>query len=736
MVDPPQNSQSVAAPHEHTTPDAPAPTGLAAKAKDLESIRDAMVSASGVNAGLWLSYLFVLFYLLVAVGGVTHKDLFLETPVKLPFLSIDLPLRGFFWLGPAIFLIMHAHVLLHFRIFAAKAHVFDSELRAQVDPGQKESEIRDRLRGQLPNDIFIQFLAGPRENRTGLSGRLLKLIARISLVTGPVALLVFFQLKFLPFQDELITWWHRIIILLDLLLIWLLWSKIFPKPHNWLRRRVRLGWKAFGITLLLFFVFFIAIFPDEWLEREFSSVPFRVAFVGQPIRGPPGLLSKGPEGLLDNRIALRAFDVIDHSKFDNEAKIAALPVTASVRDRNFRGAMLMDAVLRKVDFTRADLTGAILLGAQLQKANLNRAQLWDASLLMARLQGADLSYTQLQAAELDSARLDGANLSQTQLQGASLIAAQLHGADLHLAQLQGADLSSAQLQGADLSNALLDGATLNFAQLQGASLRGALLQGASLWHVFAWRADISETVLQPALVANVILEPKFSYWRCDSPDPSGDQSQREASHNASGMSALSGEVVNSCREIEEDWTETSLRNFRYWIEQVVPAGGKRVAALNRLGLQLDPSKPLKDEAARRQRWRTWQGSPQEPSPACDFLLRSTYKKLRGIAEAPYEDASRTQIGQREQRCFQAMDSHSQLKSEQLRRIGCSIVGAPYVVNALSLRVQRDVWDTRTAAALLNPACEGARNMSEEARQTLEEVREVRASVPANRPPSK
>jgi hypothetical protein len=79
-----------------------------ASGRDLETIRTAVTDAAGVSAGLWLSYLFVLFYLLVAAGGVPHRDLFFESPVKLPFLNVDLPLRGFFWLGPALFLIVHA----------------------------------------------------------------------------------------------------------------------------------------------------------------------------------------------------------------------------------------------------------------------------------------------------------------------------------------------------------------------------------------------------------------------------------------------------------------------------------------------------------------------------------------------------------------------------------------------------------------------------------------------------
>jgi hypothetical protein len=59
-------------------------------------LRDAVVDAGSVGGGLWLSYLFVFFYLAIAAGGVTHRDLLFENPVKLPFLNIDLPLIGFF----------------------------------------------------------------------------------------------------------------------------------------------------------------------------------------------------------------------------------------------------------------------------------------------------------------------------------------------------------------------------------------------------------------------------------------------------------------------------------------------------------------------------------------------------------------------------------------------------------------------------------------------------------------
>src|ERR1044071_5250581 len=151
----------------------PEPGGFAAKARDLQALRDAVDQAATVSGALWLSYIFVFLYLAIAAGAVTHRDLFFENPVKLPFLNVDLPLIGFFVLGPLLFLIVHAYILLHFVMLAGKVGAFHSELQAQI----LDEDARARLRRQLPSNIFVQFLAGPREIRAGAMGLMLRLIA-------------------------------------------------------------------------------------------------------------------------------------------------------------------------------------------------------------------------------------------------------------------------------------------------------------------------------------------------------------------------------------------------------------------------------------------------------------------------------------------------------------------------------------------------------------------------------
>ena len=118
---------------------------------------------------MWLSYLFVLFYLAVAAGAVTHADLFLEKPVKLPFLNVELPLLAFFFLAPILFIIVHAYTLVHLVMSDRQGEDVPSGAARQIgDKDERPQEgnvsraaIRTDLQRQLPSNIFIQFLAGP-----------------------------------------------------------------------------------------------------------------------------------------------------------------------------------------------------------------------------------------------------------------------------------------------------------------------------------------------------------------------------------------------------------------------------------------------------------------------------------------------------------------------------------------------------------------------------------------------
>jgi hypothetical protein len=242
----------------------PAVSPVAAKTDDLEEIKKAVDDAASVGGGLWLSYLFVLFYLAVAAGAVTHADLFLENPVKLPFLTIDLPLLAFFFVAPILFLIVHAYTLVHLVMLTEKAKRFHQALH---DPNRNVSDsARESRQSQLPSNIFIQFLAGSADVRDSAFGWLLQAIEWVTLVIAPILLLLLMQVQFLAFHSSFITWSQRIALVVDLWFVWWLWGGIVSGQEVDGPRRVAWAWPVLGVALsacTVLFAWAIATFPGE-----------------------------------------------------------------------------------------------------------------------------------------------------------------------------------------------------------------------------------------------------------------------------------------------------------------------------------------------------------------------------------------------------------------------------------------------------------------------------------------
>ena len=367
---------------------------FAGQAHDLDTIRKAVEDAASVGEGIWLSYLFVLLYIAIAAGGVTHKDLLLQNAVKLPFLGVDLPLVAFFFLAPILFIVSHSYTLLHFVMLAAKVGKFEEELKKQVpDELPDAPETKEGLRRQLPSNIFVQFLAGPSDIRKGGVGFLLKAIAWISLVIGPVLLLLLIQAQFLPYHLWWVTWVQRFAVLVDVILLWLLWPAVLDGRSTlmWRLQRRGKGWPALagryivGLTACLVpigLVFTAATFPGEWLDEHAGKrhwiPPNRVtSWLGQKdwtsfhellFNGEVDNVTRRRKSLFSNTLVLPEFDALEAVKIDDPKKLDFVKQTLTLRGRHLEGAIFYFADLRKADLREAYLQGASLYNAKLQGA--------------------------------------------------------------------------------------------------------------------------------------------------------------------------------------------------------------------------------------------------------------------------------------------------------------------------------------------------------------------------------
>ena len=249
---------------------------MAIDPKDVDELQRALNDSAGKASVLWTTFITFELYLVIAFGSVTHRNLFLEDPVKLPLFNVDLPLVGFFLVAPAILVIFHFYVFLQLLALARKARDYDAVLREAVPVAID----RQLLRQRLDSFLVLQFLAGPAEQRTGFGGLSLRLIAWITLVGGPVLILLQGQVTFLPYHGVGVTWLQRIAILIDLAVIWYFWNSIRSEDTTILRRVPSIAWQLVGGVASIVIVIFsicLATFPGEFTNDRLPGGAFGIS---------------------------------------------------------------------------------------------------------------------------------------------------------------------------------------------------------------------------------------------------------------------------------------------------------------------------------------------------------------------------------------------------------------------------------------------------------------------------
>lgn len=500
------------------------------------SLLEAVNSASDTANTAWLIFLGIMAYFTIAVAGVSHKDLLLETPVSLPIMQVQVQQSLFFQFAPVILVLFHIGVVAQLVLLSRKTLEFDYAVRSL--------EMTDRrnhpLRLELHNFFFVQAVAGP--HRSHVMSVFLHGMSWLTLVVLPVVILLFIQLSYLPYHDIEVTWTHRICLVLDiamLVLIGIFLVRIEASFFSAFWRTTVSSPIAFLVTTgvllaVTFFSFFVATVPGEALDRITQSLT-RADRRVEGMRAGTGFalpfVRARADGTLWGRFH-RNLVVTDQDLVPKRA-YAADETSISLRGRDLRFAKLDRSDLRRADLTGADLEGASLVGVDLTEARMACADVSElilsedrekarcvkasfANMTRTRLTGARLGGIDIASARFEEANLDGADLSYAIATGANFSNAhleradmtggvQLQGANMLVAQLQGANLFGALMHGADLSSASLQGAILSHAHLEGAILRDADLEAADLQYASLQRSDLSGARVRAADLRSVTV---------------------------------------------------------------------------------------------------------------------------------------------------------------------------------------------------------------------------------------
>ena len=503
------------------------------KGEDRPNARDLLAtvnSASEGAAATWIAFLGTMAYLAVTLGGVTHVDLLLNNDTTLPFVNVKVPLATFFVMAPLAFVLVHFSLLLQHVMLSRKLGAFEARLEME-EPSRDRST--QHIRDELHSYTFTQIASGkPRGAVVDMAQRL---IVSLTLVVFPLLLLTFFQIGFLPYHSEPITWWHRGMLALDAIVVWLLarhLARLDPASQSRLtdwwhatskfKRKLIVGWhraldrarsalvsptssdarpvrRLFAwahhggesliraiaptrvvITVLILFSTCVATLPDDPLDKATAWLARNwVPNLSEPLPYCRDVLDDSattPNTIVKDEKK----DTGRTGKFEKEGtqqevkyKKKCPAATSAMRHAFYPTAILFES--------GADVTSGksdSLLGWSRNLIVTDKdltASDDDKKQKRLSLRGRDLRY-----AALDRSKLKRVDFYNARLAGAHLIEADLNAANFRMAQLQGAHLSRAKLQGADLTQAEAQGADLAQAELQGADLFAVDLQGANL----------------------------------------------------------------------------------------------------------------------------------------------------------------------------------------------------------------------------------------------------------------
>jgi uncharacterized protein YjbI with pentapeptide repeats len=468
-------------------------------------------SATRVSA-IWLTFVAFSAYLAAAASTVSHRQLLLEEAIKLPTVNIDVPLVVSAVLLPSLFVVYHVYVLLQVVLLARTADAYNSAVNVAVADAGDQVAVRQRL----ANTLFAQLFAGSAREREGVLGWLLRIMAWVTLAVAPPLVLIVFQLQFLPYHSAAVTWSHRLLVAIDLLMVLILWAgAVDPRSDISWRRIPRAPTSTSLAAVVIAFSFLALTFPGErhagWTRYEILH-DLDLMYGGDPTCHQKSYLVGVLSPYFD-RIAVVGEQMVDGDKLrriDEIAGARSQKPYEGERTRSLRGRDLHCGNLGGVDLRRADFTGADLSGANLTRADLDGAKLAGASLRWAALDGARLSNASLEGVDLSSAgmssvRLQNANLNKAIIGSANLEGAELTGAELDHASLQGARVSRVRLQRASMKGTRLAGADLRNADLSGANLEDANLEHATLINATLTGANLKRASLHGASLMNATL---------------------------------------------------------------------------------------------------------------------------------------------------------------------------------------------------------------------------------------
>ena len=525
----------------------------------LDRLRESMNDSARSFRTVYTFYLIVAFYILAIVLATDHELLFRDGEVELPIINVGVPVKWFYTFAPLILFVLHFNLLIQGLFLSQKIDHYVVELGRQSFSRNRKIVALSLI---FPVPLALKTANGDQRWSTRI---LLNAMVFLSIALLSPVILTYAQIQFLPYQNDAIFWLYRIVVLVDITLLWWLWPRIAAPNKRWLEwffggprstsKVIRGRWSlvirnplhmlSVALTVVATFisVFSIIVIVDSPCKAA-SMLPLKLESICNMILlerkynlSDRVLVSEEPSSEMLSAYYIASCES-EKSNDSNSCDESAVEIGSHYWCKHAKPIQLKNRLLRSADLSYSTLCGAVFENASLYDANLSYSNLRNA-----RLTSADLRNTQLTNANLRNARLTNADLRNAKLTNANLRNAKLTNANLRNARLTNADLRNAYLWGADLRDidakqwfrflwsfsrfvppdlryanlsestlsgvylpkTLFHGVNFSWARLNGTNLSGSELHGSDLSRAVLSGSDLSYAILSGANLSGADL---------------------------------------------------------------------------------------------------------------------------------------------------------------------------------------------------------------------------------------
>lgn len=449
-------------------------------------LKESIDKSSQINRTLIISYILILAFIAIAVGSTSDKKLFIpESSFNIPIFSFQLRVDHFFKIIPIVIIFLHYVLLFSINLHSEKLLLFHNLSYSDLSHKIKETTLFN-----IHPFIYNHF------GRFKFQAQKIINIFAIHTIVFilPLSLLFLILIRFADYQSSIISTFHYIIILFDLILIRLYSYKIsellLKKKHHKLFIRFYLG---IFIIATFYFFFLLVFFNSDYISIKLGNNPTetnvnntnRFAFFKK------GLYKLCPALDLENEILIKYMPTREIFELKllgdrNQDEISALArellqthtLSFNLNERNFKFANFKNCILNKSNFQNCDLSNAIFTDAQLKYVNYTNSKLNYSCFDGAKLEGSDFSNTLLQKASFVDVICHGVCFKKAKMVDAKFVGTNLYGVVFDSTDLRKSDFENAYLNGSTFSHALCDSTLFHMSDLRGVDFFNSSFQKA------------------------------------------------------------------------------------------------------------------------------------------------------------------------------------------------------------------------------------------------------------------